>query len=144
MIDHLANLTCDVCGRGDVVGVASSCLGAISFAFCGECLQQRAEPAFMLEYIHHDCGQNVAEWVKFLSTWLDGRYIGYEDFVAHMQANPDDYPDPFFDDVVQPDYDPLVDEQFSPEEQYAFRVLDGEDPFKVGDELFGEENAQSS
>lgn len=44
---------CDVCERTDqeVVGVASSSLGPMSFAWCRECLQHCAEPKWMLEFV---------------------------------------------------------------------------------------------
>jgi hypothetical protein len=39
----MAGKVCDVCG-GEAVGVCSSACGAISFAYCKDCLQNGAEP----------------------------------------------------------------------------------------------------
>lgn len=35
---------CDVCGKREVVGVASSATGPISFAYCAECAKSGREP----------------------------------------------------------------------------------------------------
>lgn len=40
----MAGDICDCCGRPEVLGVASSGLGAVSFAWCRECLTEEAEP----------------------------------------------------------------------------------------------------
>lgn len=45
----MAGSECDVCG-GPSVGVASSALGAVSFAYCLECLQTGADCLGMVVY----------------------------------------------------------------------------------------------
>lgn len=75
--------TCDVCQRGDRdVAVASSCLGAMSLAFCQECLGQNAESEGMFLFTASMCGDQVADFVKQLTTFKDGTYIGYLDWYA--------------------------------------------------------------
>jgi hypothetical protein len=56
---------CDVC-RGPSIGVASSGLGAISFAYCTRCAQAGAEPYGMLVGAVADCDgvHGCAEWLK--------------------------------------------------------------------------------
>lgn len=50
-IDH-----CDVCKRDkqEIAGVCSSTLGPLSHAICIECLQHRAEPKWMLEFVRDE------------------------------------------------------------------------------------------
>jgi hypothetical protein len=52
----MAGDICDVCGRGNVVGVYSSSLGAISFAYCEECALNDAEPRGICVWQILDCG----------------------------------------------------------------------------------------
>ena len=80
---QFAHLGCDVCNRDGVIGVASSSLGAISFAFCAECCAKPAEPRFMFEYLFDDVsdnGEGLAEHVNDFWTWIDGRYVGWPEF----------------------------------------------------------------
>jgi hypothetical protein len=73
---------CDVCRREREVGVASSTLGAVSFAFCKECLEHRAEPAGMFEFTLEEVGEHfVAPWVKSLNTFMDGEYLSWDEWV---------------------------------------------------------------
>lgn len=44
----MAGDICDVCGTSPTVGVACSGLGAVSFAYCAQCLAVGAEPYVML------------------------------------------------------------------------------------------------
>lgn len=73
---------CDVCGRSPILGVASSSLGPISFAFCDECIQKNAEPACMLDATLDSVGLNVAPHVKACSTWVNGVYISWDEYVT--------------------------------------------------------------
>ena len=63
----MAGATCDVCG-GPSIGVASSSLGAISFAYCAECNAVGAEPyGFTVGYVALFCGRSedaIAEWAR--------------------------------------------------------------------------------
>lgn len=81
--------TCDVCGRGGVVGVASSALGPVSWAYCRECLNKPADVACMFAATIDGCNgsANVADWVKRLWAWEDGGYVSWSDFCARHEAN---------------------------------------------------------
>jgi hypothetical protein len=79
---------CDVCGRA-AVGVASSSLGAVSWAFCAECARKPAEPLSMFVYLYDDVsdhGQGLREEINDFYTWIDGRYVSWPDYVARRQA----------------------------------------------------------
>lgn len=77
----MAELECNVCGK-PAVGVASSALGAISFAFCVDCLKQPAEPIYMFETTAWTCGNNVHEGVRAMYTFVDGEYISWDNWFA--------------------------------------------------------------
>jgi len=64
---------CDVCGR-PAKGVAGSVLGAISFAYCQECLIHNADVKSLIEFTLNDCGGEVAEWVKDMTYYENGEY----------------------------------------------------------------------
>jgi hypothetical protein len=74
--------TCEVCHRKRNVGVACSTLGAVSCAFCRECLEQRAEAEWMFEFTLEEVGEHfVAPWVKGLRTFKDGVYLTWDEWV---------------------------------------------------------------
>lgn len=77
---------CDCCGRTADAGVASSGLGPISFAWCKQCIEENAEPEFMLEYVWGEIGEDVAGHVKQVKTWKDGAYIKWAEFVKAKKA----------------------------------------------------------
>ena len=79
----MAGSTCDVCGRGNVIGVACSGLGAISFAYCAECAAIGAEPLGMLKGTIEMCGgpEEVHPSILTIPTWKDGRYMSYPDYM---------------------------------------------------------------
>lgn len=55
---------CDVCGD-EAIGVASSTLGAVSFAYCRECLRVGADVPSIVAFSIASCGiDNVHEWVR--------------------------------------------------------------------------------
>jgi hypothetical protein len=84
----MAMPNCDVCGQ-PAKGVASSTLGAISFAFCQECLNHSAEPEFMFYYLYDDVshdGEGLSEHINDLSTWKDGRYWEWPEWLAWRKA----------------------------------------------------------
>jgi hypothetical protein len=72
----MAGNICDVCRRSPVVGVASSPLGPVSFAYCEECLVRGAQPMYLASFLVEDAGglQNCAEWLASLPVWKDGKY----------------------------------------------------------------------
>jgi len=57
--------TCNVCDKEPAVGVASSTLGPMSFAYGRECLKANAEPYGPLVTMVAMCGgrANLADWV---------------------------------------------------------------------------------
>ena len=67
-------LDCDICGR-PAKGVASSTLGAFSYAICQDCLTNNAEPEDILRGVVEDCGGDVCDWVKELMIYRDGKYV---------------------------------------------------------------------
>jgi hypothetical protein len=57
------DLKCEVCGK-PAIGVCSSPLGAISHAFCKECLEKERQPWSTLIGGLYGCSKdNVAEWI---------------------------------------------------------------------------------
>lgn len=77
--------TCNVCG-GEAVAVASSSLGPVSWAFCNPCLTKPAEPGCMFEYTYETCGDDVADWVRNMWTWQNGRYVSWDEYAQAMSA----------------------------------------------------------
>ncbi|KAB2676745.1 hypothetical protein F9K85_09625 [Brucella tritici] len=72
---------CDVCEKSELVGVAASALGPFSCAYCGECLKRNAEPEWAFEATFESCGEEVADWVKRITTWKHGKYMPWLDWV---------------------------------------------------------------
>lgn len=70
---------CDCCG-GEATGVVLSCLGAVSWAFCNTCLQNKTEPEVMFVHTAWSTNGQAAEWVQQLTTFKDGVYIGWKDW----------------------------------------------------------------
>ena len=64
----MSGATCDVCGQ-TAEGIACSSLGAVSFAYCRECSNARAEPYGVLVGIVAQCGglDECAPWVAFVA-----------------------------------------------------------------------------
>jgi len=79
--DTLAGLTCDVCQRKPVIGVASSSLGPISLAYCRECANKPAEPLWLFEFTYEQCGTEVREDIKSMFAWMGDEYISWDEFV---------------------------------------------------------------
>lgn len=75
---------CDICGSSAMVGVAASVIGPMSQAYCSECLANSAEPEWAFEYTYEitDNGAEVAPWVSQLSTWKDGKYLTWDEWLA--------------------------------------------------------------
>lgn len=72
-----AQLMCQVCGKNAALGVASSGLGAVSVAYCRECLDHCAQPDWLVEFTLAQCGSwsDVREDIKeVLSVYRDGDY----------------------------------------------------------------------
>jgi len=75
-------LTCQVCDMNEAKGVACSGLGAVSFAYCQECLDRGAEPEGMFACTAEMCGTDVADFVKDMATFKDGAYVSWGDWIA--------------------------------------------------------------
>lgn len=79
---------CDVCGR-EAIGVASSSLGAVSWAFCAECCKAPAEPLCMFHHIYDDVsdkGEGLRAEMNEFFTWIDGRYVSWPEYVKQRRA----------------------------------------------------------
>ena len=70
---------CECCKRDgvEILGVASSSLGPMSLAFCRECLENRAEPKWMLEFVRDE-----DNWRIHLEGFWEA-YTFYEDGTYH-------------------------------------------------------------
>ncbi len=82
MLDNL----CDCCHQNPLVGVASSSLGPMSFAWCKECLAKPAEPEFMFEFVAW-AQSRPAEYMETLFTYRDGDYISWKDWYEKYAEN---------------------------------------------------------
>lgn len=63
-------------------GVACSGLGPVSWCYCAECAVRYTEPECMFEYVYDDCGDNVADHVRRCTTYRDGKYMTWAEYVA--------------------------------------------------------------
>ena len=83
-------MNCDVCGAdvilGDTGGVASSCLGPISFCFCLNCIHQNAEPHGMLETTYTMVDGEVADWVKQVRTYKNDKYMSWDEWLETVDG----------------------------------------------------------
>jgi hypothetical protein len=67
--------------------MAGSVLGAFSLTYCNECLSSEAEPLDILVSIIDDAGENgIAEWVKRLRSYHEGKYIGWDEIVSYAKT----------------------------------------------------------
>ena len=85
------DLTCNVCERQPAVGVASSTLGAMSLAYCQQCLIENADATFMLAGNIYSIGPNpndYAEWFWSSKTFYDGRYITAREYFDIVTQDP--------------------------------------------------------
>ena len=73
---------CDVCrNREKTTIVVSSALGPVSWAYCSDCYFNHAEPEVAFTFTYESCGTEVAEWVKDLTTYVDGKYLTWNEWV---------------------------------------------------------------
>lgn len=99
----MAGNVCDVCNREEkpVVGVCSSGLGPISWAYCQECLENGSEPESMMWYLRDIIGvKDLHPALMKQLTFVDGKYITFEDWVALEKPT---LPEPPEDDTVWPE-----------------------------------------
>jgi len=82
------NLTCQVCSKNDAIVLCCSVLGPVTFAYCSECLDQKAEDMGMFVFTYETCGPNVGEWVKGLKTFCKEKdiYISWSEFVQSIEC----------------------------------------------------------
>jgi len=73
---------CNVCEVNEPVGVACSGLGPVSFTYCKTCLEMNAEPLMMMDATFEIIGPDVANHVKKCTTYVDGEYITWDQFVT--------------------------------------------------------------
>lgn len=95
-------LKCDVCGKV-ACGVASSAFGAISLAYCRECLDKPADAECMFAHLWWDvANKNIDALDSSIKSWFtfkDGKYISFEEWVKWAKTQPDPiYPEPNEDD----------------------------------------------
>lgn len=89
--------TCDVCGKQTDVIVCCSAFGAISYAYCEDCFNNRLEPYYaMVNYI--SCAglfpEDINEEYQALCRHiLKGLGISEEKFIADVDAARSDYMD---------------------------------------------------
>ena len=72
---------CEICNINVSIGVASSTLGPMSMAMCSTCVENHAEPEWLFKYILKETKGNVSEHVQDLSTFVDGKYILWNDWL---------------------------------------------------------------
>lgn len=93
-------LICNVCNQNEAKGVAASCLGPVSFAYCEVCLKEGAEPEGMtyatLQMITDDpdaIEYAVADWFKTgIKVYSNGKYLTFKEYLPlakeWMKKNP--------------------------------------------------------
>jgi hypothetical protein len=78
---------CEVCGsETNIVGVFGSMLGPMSFCFCQTCVAEDAEPLWAFEHVYENCGVDVALHVTQCKTFIDGKYITWEEFIENKKT----------------------------------------------------------
>jgi len=85
---------CDCCHKNPMVSVNSSGYGAISFAWCAECLthQTHPEPEWILAYLYYEVGDHGEGLVadEYLpGTFKDGRYWTWREWADWAKTQPD-------------------------------------------------------
>lgn len=84
-------LTCNCCNENEAVGVASSSLGPVSFAYCRRCLDEDADCEVMFQVMADmvngdDTG--LADYVKRMKTFKNGSYITWSDWLKTYEPSP--------------------------------------------------------
>ncbi len=76
---------CEICNRMKEVQVVSSSLGAMSMAYCSDCLLNNAEPKNLIRYNIEMADGKVAKWVLGL-TFYDKKSDSYKSAQWLMDA----------------------------------------------------------
>lgn len=91
-------LRCSICGNEPAVGVAASPLAAYSQAYGRRCLDEGAEPLWLIHATLDMIGgpECAAEWVKRVRSYnqVSGQYIGWDAIVSCYVPDPDVGPPP--------------------------------------------------
>lgn len=91
MREACKDMTCDCCRRDKnthpVLGVASSGVVAMSFAWCHECLREHAEPEIVFIYWRDEVAgvdgiEGLADWALDMKTFAGDEYVAYKDWIA--------------------------------------------------------------
>jgi hypothetical protein len=84
-------LSCDVCNGesgGTFVGVAAVPGAPCSIAWCSECIKRDSAPVWIFEhdfiYVANGDLEALNEWARSRVTWVDGKYVGFEEFVKRI------------------------------------------------------------
>ena len=88
-------MTCDVCHTNQALGVASSGLVPMSFAWCEQCLQRPCEPESVFEYMYemNPDIEDIHPECRKMETYKDGKYLTLEEWYNWRKTQPD-WPDP--------------------------------------------------
>lgn len=87
-------MKCSVCGSKSNVSVCNSVFGAVSFAYCTECLQHNREPygAMIGSLLGIRSLDEIADWIK---PYIVGTLTFYDktetDLLADIKEATDDY-----------------------------------------------------
>lgn len=75
--------SCDVCKSGSITWVAAMPGVPMSFGYCQPCLRADAHPLWAIHSLIDACNgpENIAEWVKTMGSFSNGKYIRWEDIV---------------------------------------------------------------
>lgn len=74
---------CDICGGSEnILGCGASSIGPASFMMCQTCIEHNAEPSFAFAYVAEEVGEDVADFVNDLTTYIDGKYISYSEYLT--------------------------------------------------------------
>lgn len=84
---ELPKLKCECCGA-EAVGVCSTII-PYSAAFCRTCLEKRAQPRWIMDFIieEHLDGDisNAADWVHEVTIFDGAEYISFKDYFKRKQ-----------------------------------------------------------
>lgn len=88
----MADMTCDVCGNPEPIGVASTIM-PYSCAFCKTCAEKGAQPLIVFECIYDDVGTDFNSLVQGIAdqlvTYHFGRYITYKEWATLKKERAD-------------------------------------------------------
>lgn len=87
MIDKV-QLRCECCGQV-AVGVCSTIV-PYSAAFCRACLENHAQPAWIMEFVYEEqLGKdlsNAADWLGDITVFVEGKYVPFREYIEDKYA----------------------------------------------------------